>query len=90
MLGPNGAGKTTAVRVLATLLRPDAGTAEVAGRQNLVLIGQLVNLSRRTPGAAQPKYWSGSTCRTPPPRPPRRTPVGCADAREPGLWGRPA
>jgi oleandomycin transport system ATP-binding protein len=31
VLGPNGAGKTTAVRVLATLLRPDAGTAEVAG-----------------------------------------------------------
>jgi ABC-2 type transport system ATP-binding protein len=31
LLGPNGAGKTTAVRVLATLLTPDAGTAEVAG-----------------------------------------------------------
>jgi len=31
LLGPNGAGKTTAVRVLATLLRPDAGTARVAG-----------------------------------------------------------
>ena len=31
VLGPNGAGKTTAVRVLATLLRPDAGHAEVAG-----------------------------------------------------------
>jgi oleandomycin transport system ATP-binding protein len=31
VLGPNGAGKTTAVRVLATLLRPDSGTAEVAG-----------------------------------------------------------
>jgi len=31
LLGPNGAGKTTAVRVLATLLKPDAGTARVAG-----------------------------------------------------------
>lgn len=31
LLGPNGAGKTTAVRVLATLLRFDAGRAEVAG-----------------------------------------------------------
>jgi ABC-2 type transport system ATP-binding protein len=31
VLGPNGAGKTTAVRVLATLLKPDAGTATVAG-----------------------------------------------------------
>ncbi|GLZ78700.1 daunorubicin resistance protein DrrA family ABC transporter ATP-binding protein [Actinorhabdospora filicis] len=31
VLGPNGAGKTTAVRILATLLRPDAGTARVDG-----------------------------------------------------------
>ncbi|SMF15784.1 ABC-2 type transport system ATP-binding protein [Cellulosimicrobium cellulans J34] len=31
VLGPNGAGKTTTVRILATLLRPDAGTATVAG-----------------------------------------------------------
>ncbi len=31
LLGPNGAGKTTVVRVLSTLLQPDAGTAEVAG-----------------------------------------------------------
>jgi len=31
LLGPNGAGKTTAVRVLATLTRPDDGTALVAG-----------------------------------------------------------
>jgi ABC transporter DrrB family efflux protein len=32
LLGPNGAGKTTLVRVLATLLSPDAGRAEVFGR----------------------------------------------------------
>jgi ABC-2 type transport system ATP-binding protein len=31
LLGPNGAGKTTAVRILTTLLSPDAGQAEVAG-----------------------------------------------------------
>jgi ABC-2 type transport system ATP-binding protein len=31
LLGPNGAGKTTMVRILSTLLRPDAGTARVGG-----------------------------------------------------------
>ncbi|WP_280224761.1 ATP-binding cassette domain-containing protein [Nocardia farcinica] len=50
LLGPNGAGKTTAVRILATLLRPDAGTARVAGydvvrdpvrvRERIGLVGQ--------------------------------------------------
>jgi ABC-2 type transport system ATP-binding protein len=50
LLGPNGAGKTTAVRILTTLLRPDSGTAEVAGvdvlkhpndvRSNIGLSGQ--------------------------------------------------
>ena len=76
VLGPNGAGKTTAVRILATLLRPDEGSARVAGHdvlrdpqkvrqsigltgqyasvdedltgtQNLVLIGQLLDLTTR-------------------------------------------
>ena len=31
LLGPNGAGKTTTVRMLATLIAPDAGVAQVAG-----------------------------------------------------------
>jgi oleandomycin transport system ATP-binding protein len=73
VLGPNGAGKTTAVRILATLLQADSGTARVGGfdvarepekvrqivgltgqyasvdedltgTQNLVLIGQLLDL----------------------------------------------
>ena len=76
VLGPNGAGKTTAVRILATLLRPDEGHATVcgydihkdavsvravtgltgqyasvdedlSGTENLVLIGRLLELSRR-------------------------------------------
>ena len=31
LLGPNGAGKTTTINILTTLVRPDAGTALVAG-----------------------------------------------------------
>jgi ABC-2 type transport system ATP-binding protein len=35
LLGPNGAGKTTLVRILATLVRPDSGTATVVGHDLL-------------------------------------------------------
>jgi ABC-2 type transport system ATP-binding protein len=41
MLGPNGAGKTTMVRVLATLLRPDRGSAKVAGYDVMTQAGQV-------------------------------------------------
>jgi ABC-2 type transport system ATP-binding protein len=75
VLGPNGAGKTTTIRMLATLLVPDAGSARVlghdivseadavrgavsltgqmasvdedlTGRENLILLGRLLGLSR--------------------------------------------
>jgi ABC-2 type transport system ATP-binding protein len=43
LLGPNGAGKTTAVRILTTILKPDAGQANPSGRADLwSLIGELV------------------------------------------------
>jgi ABC-2 type transport system ATP-binding protein len=41
LLGPNGAGKTTVVRILSTLLRPDAGRAEVAGLDVLTQADQV-------------------------------------------------
>jgi ABC-2 type transport system ATP-binding protein len=44
LLGPNGAGKTTAVRILATLLRPDGGRAQVAGAD---VIGEPYEVRRR-------------------------------------------
>jgi ABC-2 type transport system ATP-binding protein len=43
LLGPNGAGKTTLVRILATLLRPDAGRAVIAGHD---LLGDPVGVKR--------------------------------------------
>jgi ABC-2 type transport system ATP-binding protein len=44
LLGPNGAGKTTAVRILATLLRPDGGRARVAGFD---VVGQAAQVRHR-------------------------------------------
>ncbi|MFG2005017.1 ATP-binding cassette domain-containing protein [Spirillospora sp. NPDC048911] len=61
LLGPNGAGKTTAVRVLTTLLRPDAGRATVAGcdvvgdarrlRAHIGLSGQYAAVDEHLTGA---------------------------------------
>jgi oleandomycin transport system ATP-binding protein len=61
VLGPNGAGKTTAVRILATLLRPDSGQARVCGydvgrqahqvRQLIGLTGQYASVDEGLSGA---------------------------------------
>ncbi len=61
LLGPNGAGKTTTIRILATLLRPDAGAATVAGfdilrdrhevRRRISLTGQNVAIDELQTGA---------------------------------------
>ena len=41
LLGPNGAGKTTVVRILATLLRPDAGRARILGADVVTQPGEV-------------------------------------------------
>jgi ABC-2 type transport system ATP-binding protein len=60
VLGPNGAGKTTTIRMLATLLRPDAGSARVLGqdvveeaaavRRLISLTGQLASVDEDLTG----------------------------------------
>ncbi|MFI5494528.1 ATP-binding cassette domain-containing protein [Actinoplanes sp. NPDC051859] len=60
VLGPNGAGKTTAVRILSTLLTPDAGSARIAGfdvvkdaervRQSIGLTGQYASVDEDLTG----------------------------------------
>src|ERR1039457_6472869 len=60
LLGPNGAGKTTAVRILATLLEADAGSAEVAGidvRKNPGAVRAKIGLSGQY--AAVDEYLTG-------------------------------
>ena len=67
LLGPNGAGKTTAIRLLATLLRPDSGRAEVAGydvarepaqvRRNIGLTGQQPMVDEILTGRENLVHW---------------------------------
>jgi len=61
LLGPNGAGKTTIVRILATLVRPDAGQVRITGhdvvgerrqvRRNISLTGQYAAVDELQTGA---------------------------------------
>jgi ABC-2 type transport system ATP-binding protein len=74
LLGPNGSGKTTAVRVLTTLLRPDRGTARVAGydvvtqapqvRRLIGLAGQSAALDESLTGSGN-LVMIGQLCRLP-------------------------
>ena len=60
LLGPNGAGKTTTIRMLATLLRPDGGSARVFGhdvvreaaavRSRVSLTGQFASVDEELSG----------------------------------------
>src|SRR5215213_2210760 len=60
MLGPNGAGKTTTIRILATLIAPDSGSARVLGhdiveegdavRASVSLTGQLASVDEDLTG----------------------------------------
>ena len=57
LLGPNGAGKTTAVRVLTTIVRPDAGRAWVLGHhvvRDANAVRFRIGLARQYPAAAPP------------------------------------
>ena len=66
LLGPNGAGKTTTVRVLTTLLRPDAGRASIDGvdvladphgvRKRIGLTGQYAAVEERLTGRENMEY----------------------------------
>src|SRR6476659_2266370 len=60
-LGPNGAGKTTTLRMLATLIEPDGGTATIAGAN---LRTEPAEVRRRIGYVAQGgSTWDGSTAR---------------------------
>jgi ABC-2 type transport system ATP-binding protein len=79
LLGPNGAGKTTAVRILATLLRPDTGAVSIDGvdvladphqaRRRIGVTGQYAAVDERLTGrenlvhVGRLLHWSSATAR---------------------------
>ena len=101
VLGPNGAGKTTTIRMLATLLRPDAGSARVLGhdivrdadavRGLVSLTGQLASVDEDLTGPREPRPdrpAAGAEAR----RRPRRARASCsrrsASPTRPAGWSR--
>ena len=53
VLGPNGAGKTTTIRMLATLLAPDGGSAQVLGH-DIVTEADAVRGRSASPASSRP------------------------------------
>ena len=96
LLGPNGAGKTTTVRILATLGRPDAGQARVAGfdvvterrqvRRHISLTGQFAAVGRPPDRRGEPAHDGPAGRACPGPRP-AAAPASCWSS---STWPRPA
>ena len=89
VLGPNGAGKTTAVRILTTLLRPDAGRALIDGidvvadprraRARIGLTGQYAAVDERLTGFENLEH-VGRLFHQKRTRRARRAPASCSSA----------
>ena len=95
LLGPNGAGKTTIVRMLTTLLRPDAGVALVDGidvcrdpdgvRRRIGLTGQYAAVEERLTGRENMQY-VGRLFHMPKPRSVSRAATSCSNG---STWSTP-